>query len=1040
VSENTYIKRKSKLELVSDKINTNYSIFITAKAGQGKTVFVTQVAEEFFDEYLLYQISEHDKDPLYFCNNLYFLLKDQFGLNVPKFEGLALGNSLFLPDYLKYVDQIMSGLGNHIKKRIAIILDDIHLLPAEGLGYDCVCNTAKYGNANLSIILCSRTAFPEKYMKQNHIYIEDNFLKMDKSEFKTLANRQLNWLSDFSGLQKVEKMVDGWIMGASLVFSHMTNNALASIDSDEGINEIVRKYFYSLTTGQNECSEIVLLLSKLENFSKDMLIYAFGKKCETTIDKIISSNLFISKIDDSRYRFHHLYNDFLRESLSVLEKNPNSDFLQKVIEYELGAGEYYNAIVYLISSGDYKQLENVIRNSINIIHSSIHKQSIIEKLADIPENELQTLLWANLCIGEIKQELDPLNAEYNLISAHDLAQLTGDNSAKLRACSGLVVQYSLIYGNIDNVLQYHEKLKLLLTCSYKYSDTELFMGNAAKCMCHFYLNSGDLNTPFINNLTKNTQKSELNKYSLFAESALESYFATRSLVNELKDLYNSRYKLMKGILRNPFQKLMTLFFNSNFIAYLGEYKLANNLVTRAKNSEFFVYSTPVVNSFMDMFLTDVNITLGRSEKSLEIISNTRSAAVVFPNHLKMLIESYYAICLALNNDETSVDIILKALDYRLNSPSNLYFVVHNYLAAGTVFIALERYDEAIKYLETGLQTYDTKTITAGIHAALCYCFNKLNDEIRAYDHAIQGVNLLKKLGINSSWFALPDVYKCMYMYASKDIELKSYALSKAFEEYNIYFENYTMKPILEIKTFGDFSLSLNGKVIACTNINQNHKLILAKLICSENNECSIAEIIEAIWSDAESKKGRKSFDTALGRLRQFLKAKFSIDPNTYILVYDGKISLNNTKVDYVEFCKYSEKSQKALRSDDIVSSLISYDKAMSYFDGKFLFNIYSIDAVYQIQTDVLVTLAKTLRVGLGIEKHVTLLAGIIPAMEKWLPLVYDHDNLVMDYIKYLIDIEEQTLADKNVKNYKKYLESIYASPEEIEEWHNTLYL
>jgi len=52
----------------------------------------------------------------------------------------------------------------------------------------------------------------------------------------------------------------------------------------------------------------------------------------------------------------------------------------------------------------------------------------------------------------------------------------------------------------------------------------------------------------------------------------------------------------------------------------------------------------------------------------------------------------------------------------------------------------------------------------------------------------------------------------------------------------------------------------------------------------------------------------------------------------------------------------------------------------------------------------------------------------------------EHDDLVTDYIRYLIDIEEQTLADKNIKNYKKYLKSIDASPEEIKEWYNNLIL
>ncbi|PLX70384.1 MAG: hypothetical protein C0602_06120 [Denitrovibrio sp.] len=66
------IKRQNKLDTVFKRIDKASSIVITAKAGQGKTIFAEQIAEEFFDQHIIYQLTEQDKDPLFSIYKLFY--------------------------------------------------------------------------------------------------------------------------------------------------------------------------------------------------------------------------------------------------------------------------------------------------------------------------------------------------------------------------------------------------------------------------------------------------------------------------------------------------------------------------------------------------------------------------------------------------------------------------------------------------------------------------------------------------------------------------------------------------------------------------------------------------------------------------------------------------------------------------------------------------------------------------------------------------------------------------------------------------------
>ncbi len=98
------IIRTNKLKELESLNNNKYVYFFYGAPGQGKSVFARQVAENLYYEYIWYEVSEADKDPLFLCQTLHNKFTDFYPrYSCEEFEKPVAENKLDPLQYEFYI-------------------------------------------------------------------------------------------------------------------------------------------------------------------------------------------------------------------------------------------------------------------------------------------------------------------------------------------------------------------------------------------------------------------------------------------------------------------------------------------------------------------------------------------------------------------------------------------------------------------------------------------------------------------------------------------------------------------------------------------------------------------------------------------------------------------------------------------------------------------------------------------------------------------------------------------------------------------------
>jgi LuxR family maltose regulon positive regulatory protein len=330
-------------------------------------------------------------------------------------------------------------------------------------------------------------------------------LRFSFSETTEFFNQIMDLDLSVENITALEARTEGWVAGLQLAAISMQgrDDVADLINSFAGSHRFIMDYLLEEVLEQQT--------ERIQNFllQTAVLDRLTGSLCETltgqddgqrTLEMLEHSNLFIIPLDEERrwYRYHHLFNDLLRQRLSRTQPD-------QVPELHHRASEWYEqnefndqAIEHALQAPDFKRAATLIKEIIDAAWGRGEHSKVQPWLDRLPEEILLAMPYIGIyqaryqCIGgqldaaertlaAAEQALDPSigTSASNVPQGPDL--LTSTDMVKLRgrvaATRALMSSYQ---GDVQGIISYADQALAFLPeedLTWR-SVTALILGNA----------------------------------------------------------------------------------------------------------------------------------------------------------------------------------------------------------------------------------------------------------------------------------------------------------------------------------------------------------------------------------------------------------------------------------------------------------------------------------------------------------------------------------------------------------------------------------
>lgn len=347
-------------------------IFLCAGAGYGKTTLVSQFINEAKVPFVYYQLRKEDNDPASFLSHLIAALRavfPEFGEKIHKLSrffnlppgmvNIVLGT--FINDFIQSIND-----------DTFVILDDYHLLGESSpidqiIGY-LLDNIPK----KMHLIICSRTELPipliKMRTKDEMIEIGMNAFRFAKEEIQELFTTTFSGKLSPDEIDWLYKHSEGWPACLRLIlqFCEFAHNAPQGSFFNklrqrfpkitEGIFDYFKREVFEYETAENQ--QFLIECSLLDYLSPEICnIVTARKDGKEILEELVKRNAFIVSLPNGNYRFHSLFQDFLRNRLQ--DEDKKREIYCRAAEYYKG----YNieeALKYYILANDFDSVIQII--------------------------------------------------------------------------------------------------------------------------------------------------------------------------------------------------------------------------------------------------------------------------------------------------------------------------------------------------------------------------------------------------------------------------------------------------------------------------------------------------------------------------------------------------------------------------------------------------------------------------------------------------------------------------------------------------------
>jgi ATP/maltotriose-dependent transcriptional regulator MalT len=395
VSEN--LINRELVNTFTDKIMKGIrAALVVAPAGYGKSILLAQSSDVLTDKGYncnWLSIDNKDNDPLRFLSLLIASVGTQ-----DSFERHS-NASYFGAERKMAIDYIISEVANDLENnpcRYAFFLDDYHTISNPEV-HSILERLINYSPQQTVFVISSRN---EPGLALNTLKVREEVFQLTRNDLAFALDETEKFLNASKQLGLNSKLVsalanrtEGWVAGLQLASLALvgSSNYEKFINEFTGTDRDVMDYLGEviLARQSDEVRRFLLWSSVLERMSADLVNYVLNiDSAQIMLEQLEDKSLFIIPLDRNRirYRYHHLFGDFLRNVLNKEYPGKREKICRRAYTWYEDHGNNHEAINYALIAQDYSQaLDLIARISKKLLLESGENWTLLNWIQQLPD-------------------------------------------------------------------------------------------------------------------------------------------------------------------------------------------------------------------------------------------------------------------------------------------------------------------------------------------------------------------------------------------------------------------------------------------------------------------------------------------------------------------------------------------------------------------------------------------------------------------------------------------------------------------------------
>jgi len=351
------ILSRQRINNLVDELLDNKLIVVTAPAGYGKTSLLIDVSHQHEMPFCWFTLDPIDQDLQRFLAHFLASIEQRFvGFGEQSRTLLqAMGERQVALDEI--VTVIVNEIYHSIQEHFAIVLDDYHLVNPSQAVNDFINRFVQDVDQNCHLITLSRSLspFPDLPLMVAHsqvggIGLHELAFRPDEVQALMMQNYHQG-ISDAVAAELTQK-TEGWITGLLLSAQTMWQGMVDQLRLSRVSGIRLYDYLVHQVLDQQlpELRDFLLRTSYLDEFNTELCAALLGpppsgRTWQGIVNEIVSHNLFVLPIGEGGawLRYHHLFQDFLQNQLTVERPGEVTTLLRKLIEIYIEREEWEKA-------------------------------------------------------------------------------------------------------------------------------------------------------------------------------------------------------------------------------------------------------------------------------------------------------------------------------------------------------------------------------------------------------------------------------------------------------------------------------------------------------------------------------------------------------------------------------------------------------------------------------------------------------------------------------------------------------------------------
>lgn len=343
-------------------------ILVSAPAGFGKSTSLLQWVHRRREEGSLvawYAVDERDNDPARFAAYLLAAFR------VAGIELSAPGS-----DERIEVQEAVTSLLNAAAKvdaRVLLLLDDYHLI-SEPKVHDAIRRLCEYMPVNMRLAIGTRVdpPLPLARMRSRAEVAEIRMadLRFNAEEVREWCDTSLGWTPSRSSVKKLEKTTEGWAAALALIMMSRPSAV------EQGLEQQLARYSQSqrhifdyfaqeiLEHQPEQIRQFLLDTSVLDELSPDLCsTLTDNRQAPLLLSQLAAESLFVIPLSDTEpvYRYHHLFSQFLRQTLVLKNKERYLERHRRAAQWYAGQNSFVEAVDHALAAEDLDHAADLIQ-------------------------------------------------------------------------------------------------------------------------------------------------------------------------------------------------------------------------------------------------------------------------------------------------------------------------------------------------------------------------------------------------------------------------------------------------------------------------------------------------------------------------------------------------------------------------------------------------------------------------------------------------------------------------------------------------------